>query len=176
MAIASTTAMLFLTGAAVAGQTASTIAQGRYGARAAAANAEQARLAAADAIARGEEGVLDTQLQTQQLIGAQRAGYATQGVTLGEGSPVDIAADTERLGALDAQRIRRNAMREAMGFRAQASSDSQQASMIRRGTAFGAANTLLQGAASATSIYQNRPRGPRTVPTRGSPGPRDDTY
>ena len=75
---------------------------------------------AEDARARGEAAERRQRLETQQLIGRQRAAAAGAGLVVDEGSALDLVADTAAAGELDALTIRTNAEREALGFEAQA--------------------------------------------------------
>jgi hypothetical protein len=87
-----------------------------------------------DAIARGAEAEGRSRSQTKQILGTQRAGYAGQGVDVGTGSAVDVAADTTALGELDAMTIRNNAKREAYGYQVQAAGfRAQQGAAKQRG-------------------------------------------
>lgn len=121
-------------------------------------NAELMRWAAADATQRGEKAVQTHQLDTAALKGRQRAVFASRGVDLGEGSPARILSDTEFLGALDNQTIRRNAAREAYGYTTKATQYENDAA----GAAYGARNihpalagvtSLLDGASTVASRW-----------------------
>jgi hypothetical protein len=57
--------------------------------------------------------------RTNQLIGAQRAAAAASGVDPGVGSALDLQEEASMLGAIDADTIRSNAYRQALGLRAE---------------------------------------------------------
>lgn len=82
-------------------------------------NAKLASMQAQDAIQRGDIEANRKMMETRRMIGAQRAGYAAQGVDVAGGSAADVQADTAAIGALDAQTIRTNALKEAWGYRMQ---------------------------------------------------------
>lgn len=120
-------------------------------------NATIADAQAEDALARGRDEASRYRLGVRQLLGTQRAGFASQGVRLDTGSPRDVAADTAYLGELDAQQIQANAEREAWGFRVEAddrrnaarvareggAAEARAGNMAAIGTAIGGANMLV---------------------------------
>lgn len=111
-------------------------------------NANVADIQAQDAVARGaqEEGVLRQRIRS--TIGQQRTTFAAAGVDVGYGSTVDVQADTEMLGELDAMTARQNAAREAWGFKVQAIDLRRKAEITRReGVAFEEAGKRAQSAA-----------------------------
>ncbi|TDY26305.1 hypothetical protein B0G81_6815 [Paraburkholderia sp. BL6665CI2N2] len=77
----------------------------------------------------GENQVAAKQQQTSQMIGAERAAMAANGVDLDSGSALRIQGDTAKLGDVDAMTIRNNAARQAYGYQLQGLSYSQQASL-----------------------------------------------
>ena len=134
MAIATSTALLALSGIGLGAQTYGTIrsgqAQKRAGEKAqdaansqadlADANAAIADLQAADAVARGADEESRFRVLVRQSIGAQRAGFAASNINVATGSAVDVQVDAAVLGELDALTIRTNAAREAWGYKVQA--------------------------------------------------------
>ena len=106
-------------------------AQATYASRVAQNNATIAETQAKDALDRGSEAERLERLRTQKLIGDQRAGFAANGVLLDSGTPADFISDTAALGELDALTVRRNAAREAFGFRAQKTNFEAEAQMER---------------------------------------------
>jgi hypothetical protein len=88
---------------------------------------------ARDAVTRGEGDVARLAEQTRGLIGAQRAGYAGQGVVVDTGSAAAVQADAEQLSAGDQRMIRANAQRQAWGFRVDAENSRRQAGITRQG-------------------------------------------
>lgn len=93
---------------------------GRYQDRVAQHNARLAEQAAADALDRGSVEESRQRARTGQLIGSQRAAYASAGVDVASGSALDVVGDTAAIGELDARTIRNNAAREAWGLQAAA--------------------------------------------------------
>ena len=90
-------------------------------------NAEQYREAAdfqdrqaAEAIKEGKFYERRSRLQTQALIGTQRAAIASNNIKVNTGSAVDIQADAAMLGEMDAIIIRENAQRSARSMMRQA--------------------------------------------------------
>ena len=93
--------------------------QAEYAAQVAANNAASAEGLAKDATARGAEEERLHRLQLQKFSGDQRAGFAAKGLELDTFGTADALADTAALGEADAYAIRRDAAREAFGFRSQ---------------------------------------------------------
>ena len=91
--------------------------QGQYERGVANINAGFSTLQAEDALARGEQDATAYQRQGRQLIGAQRARMAAQGLDLESGSALDVQEDTAAAVAQDVVAIRTNAWREAFGYR-----------------------------------------------------------
>lgn len=101
----------------------------QYQAQVALNNQKIAGQYAQQAIADGENKVAAKQQQTSQMIGAQRAAMAANGVQLDSGSPLRLQEDTAKLGNVDALTIRNNAAREAYGYQLQGVSYGQQAQL-----------------------------------------------
>lgn len=123
-------------------------------------NAGVADQQAADAIVRGAEAEGRSRAGTSQLTGSQRAAMAAQGIDLNSGSAADVQSNDQALGDLDALAIRRNARREAWGFKTQAANDRAQANLARMGGAGAAASannasvgTLMSGALDLYKTY-----------------------
>jgi hypothetical protein len=72
-----------------------------------------------DAKARGRQGEAAVRRDVRTIQGAQRTGYASQGVDVESGSAVSVQADTAEVGELDALEIRNSATRESWGYRQQ---------------------------------------------------------
>ncbi|WP_420997594.1 virion core protein, T7 gp14 family [Cupriavidus sp. 30B13] len=147
-------------GNATAGQ--QTVA--RYNASVADRNAGLAELQAQDAERQGVTQEMRLRQQTAQLRGKQRAATAANGVSLAEGSPVNIAASTEYMRDVDIDTIRNNAARAAWGYRVQADNYRANASAYRAGadavSPTGSAATSLLGSASGVAskwydLYKN---------------------
>jgi hypothetical protein len=95
-------------------------------------NAAVADLQAKDATARGFEEENKFRSQVRGLIGSQRAGYAKGNIDVGFGSAVDVQADAQQLGELDALTIRNNAKREAWGYQVQGEDLRKRAEIARK--------------------------------------------
>lgn len=142
-----------------AGQLYSGMAQARaanYQAKVAEMNARIERKRAVDAIDRGHEEERKHRMEVAQLQGEQEASYAASGLDLSYGSPNAVIASTATLGELDAQTIRSNARKEsydrlvgAANQDAEAQMKKAEARSAKVGAFFGAAGTLVGGAADA---------------------------
>lgn len=143
-------------------------------------NAEAAERQAADAIARGEEGVSDSQKAAGLLTGSQRAGFATQGVQLDSGSAADVVANDAMLAEIDQSRIRLNAARAAAGYQSEADSYRMQGDWARKvgkrqakSLRNQSISTLLSGAGELAMSFAKAPRfsGSRSASRSGfTPG------
>lgn len=136
-------------------------------------NAELARRAAADAVRRGEDEVRKQGQLTAQAKARARVALAGAGVEVGTGSALDVQEDIAAIGKEDQLTLRRNALREALGFRQEAANftasgqlaDFQGRSAETAGR-IGAAGTLLSaGGNIAGSFFKTR------KPTARSRGP-----
>lgn len=58
--------------------------------------------------------------RSKQVIGAQRAAFAAQGIDVEQGSALDVQLDTAAITEVDALTIRNNAARQAFGFKVDA--------------------------------------------------------
>lgn len=126
-------------------------ARGQFESTMADGNARMAGVAATDAIARGETSARLNMTRARGVIGAQRASFAGQGVDVNSGSAKDVQSSTAAVGALDSMTIRNNAMREAMGYKVQASNWMTQAKMAQIGASSAATNTMITGGMGAIS-------------------------
>lgn len=114
-------------------------------------NAQYADWQAEDALQRGADAEVAHGVKVANLRGTQRATLAARGVALEEGSPLNILADTEQMGAADAAVIRANAGKEAWGHRVQASNYRNNAGVLNaradaENPLLNASSTLLTGA------------------------------
>ena len=121
-------------------------------------NAQTSEALAEDARQRGRAEERAQRLQTQQLLGRQRAVLGATGLQADSGSALGILGDTAALGELDALQIRDNATREAWRFQVQASNDQAQAGLL------GLEASNVQGGSpapllSALGTVSNRWRG-----------------
>lgn len=94
-------------------------------------NAQVADWQAEDATRRGKVAASDQRIKNNQLKGTQRARLAANGVDLGHGSALQILADTDYFGDIDAGRIEDNAAREAWAIRQQAAGFRADASLLQ---------------------------------------------
>jgi hypothetical protein len=127
--------------------------QGQYNKKIANYNADVARIQAQDALDRGTDQEQRFRVGVRRMIGAQRVGYASQGVDVNRGSAVDIQADAQRLGELDALEIRSNAAREAWGYKVQATNYQNQGRMAAMSGTMGAISSLAVGGAQSYAMY-----------------------
>lgn len=134
--------------------------QGRYEDAIAQQNAAAQRDAAADASHRGDIAQLQHYRKVSQMIGAQRAALAANGVDLDFGSALGITTDTAKIGAEDSATIAENTRREQMGFDINAANYTMQGRAARAkgnaamvGGVFGAAGTLLGAAKQVGQAY-----------------------
>lgn len=65
----------------------------------------------------GEEAVRRQVFEVKQLYGRQRAGFASSGFRLDEGSPLDVLASTQRLGSTDVDTVRFDSLLETRAIR-----------------------------------------------------------
>lgn len=145
--------MGFLTAALTTAAVASSVSSAVGQRRAANAATDQAAQAAADARARGEEAVQSYNADLAQLLGRQRAVMAASGVDVGQGSAAEVRRETEANAAIDVNRIRENARREALGLRMQGET---MARGLRAGANTAMANagmTLLTAGVDAWTQY-----------------------
>ena len=110
-------------------------------------NARISELAAQSAITQGQQQVAAMTLRAAQLKSKQRAALAANGVDLGEGSAAETLASTDTLKEIDANTVTANAVRNAWGYRTQATNFENDAIMKR--TSARGINPLL---AAGTSL------------------------
>lgn len=128
-------------------------AQASYQAQVAQRNKQVLEYQAQD---RAEQGQLQEEQHRQkvrQLMGTQRAALSASGVTLDDGSAVDLMADTAAIGEMDAQTIKSNTAKDLWAIRNQQQSlDAESTLLMSRGKAaaqsgtVGAFGSLLGGA------------------------------
>jgi hypothetical protein len=116
-------------------------------------NAQVALIQAKDAIERGREVEDQFRVGVHKLLGEQKAGFAGQGVEIDSGSAAEVYEDTAGLAAVDADRIKFNAQREAWGFKVNATNyllGGQQSAIQANAQAVG---TVLGGLGDAFTGY-----------------------
>jgi hypothetical protein len=92
--------------------------------------------------------------KVRQMIGTQRAALAGNGLDLSEGTPLDLVTETAATGTEDALNIRYNAMREAWGYRQEAT-DLRSSAKFKKVSGINQANAtyLTTGANVLNSAY-----------------------
>jgi hypothetical protein len=103
----------------------------QHQARMAEINARVAETGAKTELARGQAEYARHTLQAGHLKSAQRAALAANGIVMNEGSAAEMLAATDIMKEIDAQTIEENALRNAWGYRIQATDYRNQALMGR---------------------------------------------
>lgn len=118
-------------------------------------NAVYMNNAAQDAKIRGTQDADWARVNTQSMIGSQRAAMAGNGGVIDSGSNALLQQDAAQLGELDALTISNNAAREAYGYEVQASDNLRTAKNLKaqakKNTMSSLLGGALQGAGSAYS-------------------------
>ncbi|ARG87496.1 TPA: virion core protein, T7 gp14 family [Pseudomonas aeruginosa] len=98
----------------------------------------------------------DAQLyeQGRQIVGAQRAGFAANGVDVNSGSASRVQESTMNQVAMDAEQVRRNAFNQAFGLVTQGNEGIRQARADYRTRRLNAFSSLLSGGSQAVSNYK----------------------
>jgi hypothetical protein len=124
----------------------------------AAQNAQIANQQASQAIINGQTAEQNVRLQGAQVMGAQRASMAANGVDLGQGSANEALTTTKYMTERDALTTKDNALRQAWGYQVQAVNytnegrmDSYASDSISPGMA--AFSSLLSGASALSKQY-----------------------
>lgn len=107
------------------------LGRGELEAAVAEGNARILEANAQDALRVGQQQEQQSRLQYANLKGSQRARLAANGLALDEGSALRILTDTDYLSDVDANTLHANAVREAMGYRTQASAMLTEADAAR---------------------------------------------
>lgn len=133
--------------------------QGKYEQQIAEMNAARDRNAATDASNRGQIAQLQRYRALAQSIGAQRAGYAANGIDTTFGSALETQLGTAQIGYEDSATLAENTRREMMGYDISAANQVMQGRAARaRGSAaktaslFAATSTVLGGAQQVNKI------------------------
>lgn len=126
--------------------------QGKYLNKVAKVNAGISERAGRDAVKRGDIDADEQRQQTGQLIGAQRAAFAANGVDVNSGSAGQVQNDAAALGELDALTLVNNAAREAYGYQVQAMDQRQQGKLAKYQGKMDAIGSILGGAEKAASM------------------------
>lgn len=126
---------------------------------------------ARDALNRGNQEQISQADKTRGILARQTARMAANNVDLQTGTPLDILGDTALFGAVDEQRVRMNAAREAYGHKQAAMDKRNQAKMEKWGgrvgmftSILGAAGQMVGGMAkkSGTSSFNKQVRSGNT--------------
>lgn len=133
--------------------------QGRYEQKIAEGNAARDRNAATDASNRGQVAQLQRYRALAQSLGAQRAGYAANGLDANFGSALETQLGTTQIGYEDSATLAENTRREMMGFDVSAANQVMQGRAARaRGDAaktaslFQAGSTILSGSQQVAKL------------------------
>lgn len=116
-------------------------------------NSDMAELGAMDATKRGDKNANEIRKNAKRVKGAQRSGFASQGVLVDSGSSADIIGDTKYLSEQDIMVAKNNAWREAFGFRVQANNYRVQGMMAMSEAKNKINSTLLAGGLGGGSSF-----------------------
>lgn len=108
---------------------------------------------AGDVINQGDFAADLTNEQGRQIAASQRAGFAGNGVVVGEGSAGRVEQSTLDMSSQDADQLRRNAFNQAMGLVTQGNEEMRQAKANQRTSRLNAFGSLLTGGGQAYSMY-----------------------
>lgn len=106
-------------------------AQARYQAQVADQNATLAKQQAAQVQQQGSQDALDQARKTAALEGEQTVAFASQGLNVGFGTPLDLITGTAKLGSEDLTRLRQNTQDRVTALTMQASDYTTQAGVDR---------------------------------------------
>lgn len=106
-------------------------AAGRMQQQVAENNAKIATAQAQDASNIGAQNQEQSAWRTRAIIGSQKAAIASNNLDMDVGTPSDLMANTEMLGAVDRQRIALDASQKAWGFQAQATNYRNEGAQAR---------------------------------------------
>lgn len=136
--------------------------QAKYQAEVARQNQQLAEEQASAERKQGYDNMIAKRQETAKLIGRQRAAMGASGVTVGEGSTLDLMADTAAQGEMDAIDAYNkgldaayNTELQAHNFGAQASAYDSQASSSKHAGYLNAASSALGGIADIGSTWAN---------------------
>lgn len=108
-------------------------------------NESLANTAARDSMIRGDIQAGLARIHGSQVAAEQKVAYANSGVTLGEGTPAQTAANTRTMSTLDVMTIQNNAAREAFGYTSKAAQFELQTKMDAARMRNKQTGTLLSG-------------------------------
>lgn len=96
----------------------------------------------------GQVDAENQKVSTGQVIGAQKAAQAANGVDIGSGSALDVRTSAAELGELDALTIRNNAENKAKNYEAQATLFQMEGKADALSGWLGAASSIVGGASN----------------------------
>jgi len=129
-------------------------------------NAQVLEYQATDALERGAQTQFAQGLKAASIAGSQRAHFAAIGVSLDEGSPLNVLMDTKYMSDLDRATIADNAGREAWALRQRAANTRSNAELLsyraaNENPSRAAMTTLLNGAGQVAGSWYNNMKQPR---------------
>lgn len=142
-------------------------------------NARLAEAQAAEIEAQGKKEAGLFRRKVRGKIGAQRAALAAQGIDVGVGTAQDLQIETANFGEDDAATIRRNAIRQAYGYRVEGIQGRTQGAMDSIAAQSRASATLATGGLQAANTifsgvdsgyFTNKPKTTKTTKTRTTSG------
>jgi hypothetical protein len=131
-------------------------------------NAMIANWNAEDAARRGESDLIAQQRKTAAIMGTQRATLAGRGISLEEGSALNILSDTAYLGEQDALTVKDNTAKNVWAAKVQANNENANAGLHQmqadnQNPLMAGATSLLTGAGKvADSFYKYSDSKPST--------------
>lgn len=111
--------------------------------RIAESNAQIAEAKSDDALKAGDFAATRTILKSRAAGSRERGAQASSGTVAGVGTNAIAIADSEQAGAMDALMIKRNATREALGFKTQAVAEHMRGDAEDTASKLGTLTTLL---------------------------------
>ena len=105
--------------------------QANYNSQVAANNATIDLQQRSSSLQQGDVEAQQAQMHQAQVLGAQRASLAANGVDLTTGSAQDLLTSTKFLGAQDVNTIQSNAARTAWGYQVQGMNDSANSQLLK---------------------------------------------
>jgi hypothetical protein len=115
-------------------------------------NALLLRRAAVDAVSRGSFEAGQARTEGTRVIASQIASTGASGFAVGDATAASVAETTRGTATLNAEMIRNNALRESLGFQAQANEADFRSAMAKRARNFGVASDLLGMGSQAFSM------------------------
>lgn len=125
-------------------------------------NAQVARVNAGSALAQSEAEAARRERENRRRIATAVNAGAANGVDIGSGSLVDIAADLAAEGALDEEIARYRGRTQANAYLTQGAQQKAQAGQVRAAGYAGAGATLLTGFGRAASGFGGGAKVPTT--------------